>query len=120
MKVRAGLLSTLLSEAVAHSKIKGAKDTNLDSLTMKAVSKALKTVNSNLEIPGLSSSHKTEYLLEKEILESYLPKQLSQEEIADIVNGLPDKSVSVVMPFFKVYYPGKYDARELASYVKGL
>lgn len=46
-----------------------------------------------------------------EIVEKYLPKMLSAEEIAKIIAGLEDKSVPSVMKYFKANYNGKCDMR---------
>lgn len=39
----------------------------------------------------------------------YLPKQLTEEEINDIINSLEDKSVPSVMKYFKQNYSGQVD-----------
>ena len=46
-----------------------------------------------------------------EIVEKYLPKMLSREEIAKIIAGLDDKSVPNVMKFFKASYNGQCDMK---------
>ena len=44
-----------------------------------------------------------------EVISSYLPKQLSEEEIRKIINSLEDKSVPSVMKHFKMNYAGQVD-----------
>jgi uncharacterized protein YqeY len=44
-----------------------------------------------------------------EVLQSYLPKMLSKEEIKSIIDTLEDKSVPAVMKHFKTNYAGKVD-----------
>lgn len=46
---------------------------------------------------------------QEEVLSKYLPKQLSEEEIRDIISSLEDKSVPSVMKHFKMNYAGKVD-----------
>jgi uncharacterized protein YqeY len=53
-------------------------------------------------------------------VEKYLPKMLSEEEIAAIINGLDDKSTPVVMKHFKAEYAGKVDMRLVGTVLKGL
>ena len=44
-----------------------------------------------------------------EVISSYLPKQLSEEEIKKIILTLEDKSVPSVMKHFKMNYAGQVD-----------
>ena len=44
-----------------------------------------------------------------EVISSYLPKQLSEEEIRKIINSLEDKSMPSVMKHFKMNYAGQVD-----------
>lgn len=54
------------------------------------------------------------------IVEKYLPKMLSKEEITEIINSLPDKSVPFVMKHFKANYNGKCDMRLVQEVLKGI
>lgn len=44
-----------------------------------------------------------------EIVKSYLPKMMSEEEIRIVIEGLEDKSIKAVMVKFKTEYAGKAD-----------
>lgn len=46
-----------------------------------------------------------------QIVEKYLPKMLSREEIASIIAGLDDKSIPAVMKHFKANFNGQCDMR---------
>lgn len=46
---------------------------------------------------------------QKELMASYLPKMLSEQEIRDVVAGLEDKSLPNIMKTFKAQYAGKVD-----------
>ncbi len=46
---------------------------------------------------------------QKKIVEKYLPKMLSEEEIKNIIAGLEDKSIPSVMKHFKANYAGAVD-----------
>ena len=46
---------------------------------------------------------------QEKVLEAYLPKQLSEEEIKNIILSLDDKSVPSVMKHFKMNYAGQVD-----------
>ena len=55
-----------------------------------------------------------------ELAKKYLPKQLTKEEIKDIINSLEDKSIPTVMKHFKANYNGKCDMREVQEVLKSL
>jgi uncharacterized protein YqeY len=57
-------------------------------------------------------------LRQKSILEGYLPKMLSAEEIKNIISKLPDKSIGSVMKHFKTEYAGKCDMRLVGEIAK--
>ena len=57
---------------------------------------------------------------QEEVLSSYLPKQLSEQEIRDIINGLNDKSVPSVMKHFKANYAGQVDMSLVNSVLRSL
>ena len=57
---------------------------------------------------------------QEEVLSSYLPKQLSEQEIRDIINGLEDKSVPSVMKHFKMNYAGQVDMSLVNSVLRSL
>ena len=54
------------------------------------------------------------------IIEKFLPKMLSKEEIADIIKSLEDKSIPAVMKHFKVNYNGKCDMRLVQEVLRSL
>lgn len=48
---------------------------------------------------------------QKDILAKYLPAQLTEDEIKDIINKLDDKSMPSIMKHFKQNYLGKCDMK---------
>lgn len=57
---------------------------------------------------------------QEEVLSSYLPKQLSEQEIRDIIASLEDKSVPSVMKHFKTNYAGQVDMSLVNSVLRSL
>ena len=53
-------------------------------------------------------------------VKKYLPQMLSEEEIKQIINGLPDKSTPYVMKYFKAEYAGKVDMRLVGTVLKNV
>ncbi len=54
------------------------------------------------------------------IVEKFLPKMMSKDEIKDIILSLEDKSVPFVMKHFKSNYAGKCDMRMVQEVLKSL
>jgi len=122
--VKGNLLSTLVAEAVMVGKNDGNRETT-DAETIAMIKKFLKNVNETLALMDEMGKDKTETLREKEILESLLPKQLSEEELAkvieEIVATLPDKSprqMGNVMAELKKKYDGQFDGKIASGLVK--
>ena len=57
---------------------------------------------------------------QEEILSTYLPKQLSEDEIRSIISSLEDKSVPSVMKHFKTNYAGQVDMSLVNSVLRSL
>lgn len=57
---------------------------------------------------------------QEEVLNGYLPKQLSEQEIRDIIASLEDKSVPSVMKHFKVNFAGQVDMGLVNSILRSL
>ena len=55
-----------------------------------------------------------------EIASGYLPKQLSQDEVRNIILGLDDKSIPNVMKHFKANYNGQVDMRLVQEVLRSL
>lgn len=54
------------------------------------------------------------------LVEKYMPKMLSDEEIKNIIASLDDKSVPAVMKHFKQNYQGACDMKRVNEILKGL
>jgi uncharacterized protein YqeY len=115
-KVKANLLSTLYAEIFTKSK-SGEKMTEEDEL--KIIRKFIKNIDETLSFE-VTDDIKNKFLQEKEILISYLPKQLSIEEINDIVTDLihQGKQMKDIMQHFKEKYSGLYDGKTVSELVR--
>ncbi len=60
--------------------------------------------------------------IEKQIklVESYLPKMMTPEEIKNVISSLDDKSIPNVMKHFKANYAGKCDMRMVQEVLKSM
>lgn len=57
---------------------------------------------------------------QKDALKEFIPAQLSEEEIKEIIMALPDHSVPFVMKHFSLNYKGKVDMSLVNKVLKGL
>lgn len=83
-----------------------------DDEAIKIIKKVLKGVNDTISYKTSENS-----LIEKEVLESYLPKQLSEDELRDMLFKLSLPSMKDYMLHFKENYNGMYDGKKLSSMI---
>lgn len=124
--VKANLLSTVIAEAAMIGKNDGNREPTPDE-TLAVIKKFVKGLNEtieNLEKIGRDCAKDKE---EKAILESYMPSQLSEQEleqvIGEIVDGLPEKSpkmMGAVMAKLKEGYANRFDGKAASGVVKRL
>ncbi len=58
-------------------------------------------------------------LTQKSLIEKYLPKLMSEEEIRQVISSLEDKSIPSVMKHFKMNYDGKADMSLVSKIARG-
>lgn len=94
------------------------KDGDVAAILQKA-SKELYEERDNYVKAGNSEMAAT---IEKQIalVEGYLPKMLSADEIKNIIAGLEDKSIPNVMKHFKTNYQGACDMRMVNEILRGV
>lgn len=114
--LKANLLSTLYAEIFTLSK-SGKELTEEDEI--RIIKKFIKNADETLalEIP---EDRKSKYKTEKKILESYLPQQLTREEIEKTVGDLlsAGKVMKDIMGYFKENYSGRYDGKTVNEIVR--
>lgn len=57
---------------------------------------------------------------QREMLNKYLPKMMSEQEIVDIIATLDDNSMPFVMKYFKANYEGKVDMGMVNKVLRGM
>ena len=122
--VKSNLLSTLLGEAMAVGKNAGNRETTPEEV-MQVIRKFMKNIDETIAILTGDGKPCDKEKAEKAILETYLPKQLTPEELAkaidDIVATLPEKSpkaMGQVMAKLKELHGGRYDGKLASQLVK--
>ncbi len=94
------------------------KDDDVLSLIQKVVKEL------DEEMDSYQKAGREEQVLEiqkqKDALKEFIPAQLSEEEIKEIIASLPDKAVPAVMKHFSMNYRGKVDMSLVNKVLKGL
>lgn len=120
--LKANLLSTLYSEAAMVGKNNGNRDSTTEevvAIVKKFVKNTEETV-SFLKEKGMDASKE---LTELDILNQYTPKQLTKDEIHDLLSKavLDGKNnIGLLMGFMKEHYAGKYDGKLVSEIAKSL
>ena len=104
------LMNKLMLETI-RKREKGEELTDADASNI--LQKAIKELSDEKENYSKVGNQEQVEAIKKqiEIVEKYLPKMLTRQEIADIIAGLDDKSIPAVMKYFKSNYNGQCDMR---------
>lgn len=104
------LMNKLMLETI-RKREKGEELTDADASNI--LQKAIKELTDEKENYSKVGNQEQVEAIKKqiEIVEKYLPKMLTKQEIADIIAGLDDKSIPAVMKYFKSNYNGQCDMR---------
>ena len=114
--VTRGILSIILGKLVTMSKDKEIQDSDVLVLLQKTSKELDEQV---LEFEKANRPERVaELKVQKEFVESYLPKMLTEEEIVNIINSLEDKSIQNVMKHFKANYTGVVDMKLVSTIAK--
>lgn len=104
-------LSTLVGELQANAKLVDGVKVVTDDAACAVIKKTIKGLD---EMIGYNPTE-TSYVFEKELLEKYLPKMLTYEELLDIFIKMGKPSTKDFMSYLKVAYPNQYDGKVAAS-----
>lgn len=119
-KLAISLLTTLYSEA-ANVGLNDGKRQTTDAEVSAVLKKFVKNLNECIDAGAKKSLDVSSYLAEKDIIESYLPKQLSAVEIeAFVVEYVRDGGKPAAMKALKEHYAGQYDGKLAATVVDNL
>ena len=121
-QIKATLLTTLIGEAEMVGKNAGNR-APFDEEVVAVVKKFLKGINETIAVLTKSGQDATQFEKEREILDSYLPTQLTKGKLvvmldSAVVDGtlVEDKSFKgASMKWLKNNYSGQYDGRVAAE-----
>ena len=106
------LLTVLLGNLENKAKTDGTEIT--DSMVMQECKKLKRTNDEVIKLVGPGEA--ADFLhRDNEILEEFLPKQLTAQEIRDLIDVMSIKNIGQVMKFFKENYDGQVDNKLVAQ-----
>jgi uncharacterized protein YqeY len=116
--VRAGVLTTAISQVKALAIDDGHRAPN-DADVLKVVRQFLKACEENLALAAqgkMDAARAEQYRIEKDVLLSFLPQQMSADELKAAVAKSGAKNIGEAMKYLKANHDGQYDGK-LASQV---
>jgi uncharacterized protein YqeY len=117
---KAALLSTLLGEIETLAK-SGRGEIN-DAVVMTVIKKFIKNTNEMISLlPDSAESSLAQAMSEKAVLESFLPKQLTEEELGMLIDSFISsgaKDVGDAMKLLKTHHAGTYDGAVASKLLK--
>jgi uncharacterized protein len=124
MKHKALLLSTVYGEASAIGKNKANRQST-DEEVIKVITKFIKNNNETITILKKSNKDFLNQETENMYLEEYLPKQLTEDELTDIIKAIivesgatSPKQMGLVMKELKAASGGLYDGKMASTIVR--
>jgi uncharacterized protein YqeY len=90
-----------------------------DNEVLAIIQKVIKECGESAEAFKSAGRDCREYEVQVDALGAFLPKQLSRDEIKELIEKLDDKSIPNVMKFFKTNYSGKCDMGLVSAVAKG-
>lgn len=108
----ATLLVTVMADAQTIAKNENREVTDQDCIAV--IKKHIKGLDEMIATANCMKS-----TVEKIVLTSYLPSQLSESQMREIIAYKGLSAVPDVMKFFKENYPGQYDGKLLSQVAKG-
>ena len=115
------ILSILMNKALLEQVKKREKGEEVTDVDMVAIlQKTAKELNDEMQNYAKVNNAEQVEVIEKQIqiVKKYLPRMLSIEEIKEIIQPMPDKSVPTVMKKFKAEYAGKVDMKDVQTVIK--
>lgn len=116
-----GVYSVLINKCMLKSVELKAKNQELtDADTLSLINKTIKELDEEYETYKKASRDEQAAVIayQKSLLEKYLPKLMSEEEIETEITKLEDKSLKNVMVYFKTNFAGKCDMKLVSAIAK--
>lgn len=96
---------------------KEATDADLIKIISKVIKELDEEKEGNIKIGRLEEAKAIDQ--QKAVIEKYLPKMMSEDEIRAVIAKLEDKSMPSVMKYFKANYDGQVDMSLVSKIARG-
>lgn len=124
-KAKASILTTLIGDINTKAKSNGTDlDQISDDFVFKCINSLLKSINENINSGNLADDQLNKYQLEKEILESFLPNQLTEQELGETIDQIIEENnvegqqgIGVVMGQLSKKFPNQFDGKTAKNIV---
>lgn len=119
-QVKSSVLTTAISQIKALAIDDGHRAVN-DADVMKIVKQFLKGVEENLALAAqgkMDASRAEQFKLEKDILLSYLPQQMSADDIKAAVKKSGATNIGEAMKYLKANFDDQYDGKLASGVIK--
>ena len=118
-----GIYSVILNKIMLENIKKREKgeevnDADVSNILQKSVKELNEEKENYLKVSNAAEAEKISAQIA--IIEKFLPKMMSKEEIEAVINSLDDKSIPAVMKHFKTNFNGKCDMRLVQEVLKGM
>lgn len=113
----ASLYTTLLGEAGAIGKNAGNRETT-DQEVVAVVKKFIKNLDETINALTSRNQDAGSFLMERGVLEQFLPKQMGEEDLVNIAQALPN--LPAFMKHLKENYAGQYDGKLASTVAKSI
>ncbi len=91
-------------------------DADISNIMQKTVKELSEEKENYLKVSNTAEAEKIDGQIK--IIEKFMPKMMSKEEIASVIASLDDKSIPAVMKHFKLNFNGKCDMRQVQEVLK--
>lgn len=112
--MKRGILPVVINKVMlAQIELKAKNQELKDEDVLQIIAKTMKELSdeaTTFKNAGREEKYQ-ELMAQRDYLETFLPRQLSKDEIKDIINTLEDKSIPSVMKYFKANYNGQCDMK---------
>ena len=96
---------------------KEASDADLVKIITKVIKELDEEKEGNIKTGRVEAAKAIDQ--QKAVIEKYLPKLMSEDEIRAVINSLEDKSIPSVMKHFKAHYDGQADMSLVSKIARG-
>jgi uncharacterized protein len=118
--VKASVLTTAISQVKGMAIDDGHRTPN-DADVLKVVRQFLKSVDENLALAAqgkMDTTRADQFKVEREILLSYLPQQMSADELRTALGKSGAKNIGEAMKYLKTNHDGLYDGKMASEIAK--